>query len=257
MPEMTTIETALQGKPVHTSDGEKLGGVETVFFDKETHEPEWLAVRRGFLGGTRVLVPVRGATVHEDSIALRYSEAQVAGAPEVEGDEVSQETERRLASYYGLTYSERRSSTGLPEGTTRRRETPQTRGRPEEGTSGRRSTRRVGKTDEPTRDELYAEAKRLGIVGRSKMKKRELARAVERAGGRIQRRSDGRQSAKANPIEVQRYLEDIDYPTRKADLVRAAEQQRASEEVRATLQRIRDEKFDDPTDVSEAISRLR
>ncbi len=32
----------------------------------------------------------------------------------------------------------------------------------------------------PARDELYARAKRLGVAGRSRMTKRELARAIAR-----------------------------------------------------------------------------
>jgi iron-sulfur cluster repair protein YtfE (RIC family) len=40
----------------------------------------------------------------------------------------------------------------------------------------------TGKTDGKTRDELYAEAKEVGIEGRSKMKKDELAEAVEQQG---------------------------------------------------------------------------
>ena len=42
----------------------------------------------------------------------------------------------------------------------------------------RRGGQRSG--DRPTRDELYAQAKQLGIEGRSKMNKTQLARAVGR-----------------------------------------------------------------------------
>ena len=42
----------------------------------------------------------------------------------------------------------------------------------------RRGGQRSG--DSPTRDELYEQAKRLGIEGRSKMNKQQLARAVGR-----------------------------------------------------------------------------
>ena len=42
----------------------------------------------------------------------------------------------------------------------------------------RRGGRRSG--DSPTRDKLYAQAKQLGIEGRSKMNKEQLARAVGR-----------------------------------------------------------------------------
>ncbi|HVW16921.1 MAG TPA: hypothetical protein VHB30_01620 [Solirubrobacteraceae bacterium] len=37
--------------------------------------------------------------------------------------------------------------------------------------------------DEPTKQELYEQAKRVGIEGRSKMTKRQLARALGRKGG--------------------------------------------------------------------------
>jgi hypothetical protein len=113
------------------------------------------------------------------------------------------------------------------------------------------------RTSEPTRDELYQEAKRLSIEGRSKMSKAQLARAVERARGSSRAGSQATEPrATASPIDVQRFLEGVDYPTRKGDLIRAAERQGASLEVRSTLERIRDEKFDDPADVSEAIGRL-
>jgi len=180
---------------------------------------------------------------------LPYSQEQIEGAPDGASDEISQETERALASHYGLAYSEKRSPTGLAEPPDRPAGSGPS-GREQPSRSSGRSTPSTGQ-DGPTRDELYAEAKQLGIEGRSKMNKAELARAVERARGKS---GDGR--AKANPIEVQRFLEGVDYPTRKADLVREAQRQGADEAVRKTLERIRDEKFDSPADVSEAIGRL-
>ena len=243
----TTLDTAaLEGKTVYSSDGVSLGEVANVFLDRDTRRPEWLALRRGLLGGKHVLVPVAEATVRDNGITVPYSEEQIANAPATSGEEVSQAEERDLASHYGVPYSKERSSTGLagePSPSRQQRGTP-SRGR---GTSSRGRAR----TDEPTRDELYAEARRLGIEGRSKMKKRELAAAVDRHRGS----SPGR-GPKANPIEVQRFLEGVDYPVRKADLVREAERQGASGDVRSTLGRIRDEKFDSPADVSEAIGRL-
>jgi hypothetical protein len=49
-------------------------------------------------------------------------------------------------------------------------------------TKGPSPSRRGGQRsgDTPTRDELYAQAKQLGIEGRSKMDKTQLARAVGR-----------------------------------------------------------------------------
>src|SRR3954466_15339776 len=58
----------------------------------------------------------------------------------------------------------------------------ESRTRSKSSTKGPSPSRRGGQRsgDTPTRDELYAQAKRLGIEGRSKMNKQQLARAVGR-----------------------------------------------------------------------------
>jgi hypothetical protein len=118
---------------------------------------------------------------------------------------------------------------------------------------GGRSSRR-SQGDEPTKGELYDKAKRLGIEGRSKMSKAQLKRAVERAGDRP---AAGRSKQIANPVEVQAFLEGVKYPTRKGQLVQQAKKEGASQDVRSTIQRLPDKQFKDPTDVSEAIGKLR
>ena len=239
---MTTTSKAV-GRPLYASDGERLGEVDAVLEDVETHKPEWLALSTGATGGNRILVPVAGSEARDEGIFVRYSAEQIRSTPAVAGDEVSQETERRLYSHYGLPYSERRSATGLPE---------RSRGR-----DGTRTDGGGPKDEEPTREELYREAKRLGIEGRSKMNKRELARAVERARGDVARGDrSGPSGAKANPIEVQKFLEGVGYPAGRQALVEEAKRQGASEEVRSTLERLPDEEFETPTDVSEAIGKL-
>src|SRR5205807_10035404 len=110
--------------------------------------------------------------------------------------------------------------------------------------SPRTGSRRA--SGERTKAELYAEARRFGIEGRSKMSKAELARAV----GRRRGRSSGSGRAKANPVSVQAFLEGVGYPTRKRQLLREAESQGAGREVRATLKRLPDKNFDSPTEVS-------
>jgi len=244
---MTTMGEA-RGKVLYASDGERLGDIHAVLDDIETRKPEWLAIGTGLVGRKRVLVPVEGSEVRAEGIFVRYSAEQIRSAPEVEGDEISQEAEHRLYSHYGLPYSERRSGTGLPERPERR----ETAGRQPSAGRGRQSSR-----DEPTRDELYDEAKRLDIEGRSKMNKRELMRAVENAQGSTGRTAEqGQSRAKANPIEVQKFLEGVGYPTGKRALVQEAKRQGASEDVRETLERLPHEEFETPTDVSEAIGRL-
>lgn len=119
---------------------------------------------------------------------------------------------------------------------------------------GRSRSSARSQRDEPTKTELYEKAKRLGIEGRSKMSKAQLQRAVERGAGET--RGRGRSQEAANPIEVQRFLEGVNYPTRKGQLVQQARREGASDDVRSTLERLPDKQFQDPTDVSKAIGKL-
>ena len=108
----------MRGANVYDSDGEKIGSVEEIFYDEETNQPEWIGIGTGFFGTKRVLVPVQGASFDGGEVRVPYSKDQVKSAPDVDSDEISQDTEYELGSYYGLGYSERRSDTGLPEGGT-------------------------------------------------------------------------------------------------------------------------------------------
>ena len=86
------------------------------------------------------------------------------------------------------------------------------------------------------------------------MSKAQLARAVERHRGRASKRQSSR---KANPVAVQKFLEGVGYPTRTGELLAEAKRKGASAEVRATLERLPDKRFKAPTEVSEAIGKLR
>ena len=105
-----------RGLPVYDSAGDKIGKVEEIFYDEQTNAPEWIGIGTGFFGTKRVLVPVQGADLTGDGYTVPYSKEQVKDAPDVDSDEISQELESELYSYYGLQYSERRSDSGLPEG---------------------------------------------------------------------------------------------------------------------------------------------
>ena len=98
---------------------------------------------------------------------------------------------------------------------------------------------------EPTKDELYVDASRLGVKGRSTMTKEELGDELERL-----------RTEKASPIQVQAFLEDVRYPADRDDLLAEAEKHRAGADVRATLERLPDRRFEGPTDVSRAIGEL-
>lgn len=62
--------------------------------------------------------------------------------------------------------------------------------------------------------------------------------------------------AKANPVQVQKYLGGINYPVNKADLTRYAEAHGADDNVRAVLQELPNQTFNSPKDVSEAIGKV-
>jgi len=230
-----------RGEVLYSSDHEEIGAIDAVFLDKETDKPEWLALSPAVQGSRRRLVPVSGAERRPDGVHVPYSSEQIESTPEVEGTRVSRDAERVLYSRYGLRYSERRSDTGLPERQRERSSSKRTRSSSRGGDAG------------PTRDELYQEARRLDVQGRSKMNKNELARAVERRRGS----GGGTGGRKANPVEVQKFLEGVGYPTRTRDLVQEAKSQGAGQQVRSTLERLPEDRFGSPAEVSEAIGRLR
>jgi uncharacterized protein (TIGR02271 family) len=111
--------TRLRGADVYSKDGDKIGSVDQVYTDKDTQQPEWLGIGTGFLRSQQAVVPIKGAQIQdEDNIVVSYSKEQVKSSPTVgdRGSEISQQQEAKLYSHYGLEYSERRSDSGLPEG---------------------------------------------------------------------------------------------------------------------------------------------
>jgi uncharacterized protein DUF2795 len=58
--------------------------------------------------------------------------------------------------------------------------------------------------------------------------------------------------AHANPIQIQKYLKGVDYPTNKEALIENAKKNGADESICASLEQLPDEDFQTPADVSEA-----
>jgi uncharacterized protein (TIGR02271 family) len=118
MEQTLTMErlSELRGADVYAQDGEKIGSIDEIFYDEETRRPEWIGIGTGFFGTKRVVVPTENAKAGAHGVTVPYSKDQIKDAPDIDADEISQETERELYSYYGLGYSERRSESGLPEG---------------------------------------------------------------------------------------------------------------------------------------------
>jgi uncharacterized protein (TIGR02271 family) len=107
---MTQDLAQLRGQPVLDAEGREVGSVQEIYYDDETNRPEWIAVGGGNL------VPVVGASMSGGGLMLPYSEEQIRSSSPVSSDEVTQSQEAELYRHYGLEYSERRSDSGLPEG---------------------------------------------------------------------------------------------------------------------------------------------
>lgn len=60
----------------------------------------------------------------------------------------------------------------------------------------------------------------------------------------------GDNKGSGNPIQIQKYLEGLDYPTDKKALVEAAKKNGADQSVIDMLNRIPDRQYGKPTDVS-------
>ena len=104
----------LHGKPLFAADGDKIGGIEEVYCDKATNEPEWFGINAGFLGMRRIAVPAEGARLEDDGVWVPYESQLVKDAPAVDSIEISQEAEAQLYRHYGIAYSRDASPTGLP-----------------------------------------------------------------------------------------------------------------------------------------------
>jgi uncharacterized protein (TIGR02271 family) len=116
----------LEGRPVIGADGQKIGTVADVYFDKDTRQPEWALVTTGLFGTKHSFVPITTASTTPDGLSVPFTKDQVKDAPRLDDDgELSQDEELQLSQHYGLSYSEAPSDTGLPGGT---QQAPQGRG---------------------------------------------------------------------------------------------------------------------------------
>jgi hypothetical protein len=58
-----------------------------------------------------------------------------------------------------------------------------------------------------------------------------------------------------NPIQLQKYLGGVDYPTDKKTLIERAKEKGADDDVIRTLQSLPVDRFNSPNDVSEALGK--
>jgi uncharacterized protein (TIGR02271 family) len=107
----------LEGRPVMGADGQKIGTVADVYFDKDTRQPEWALVTTGMFGTKHSFVPITSASTTSEGLSVPFTKDQVKDAPRLDDDgELSQDEEEILSQHYGITYSEAPSDSGLPGG---------------------------------------------------------------------------------------------------------------------------------------------
>src|SRR3954447_18338291 len=117
---MLTEQDARQaiGSTVYSTNGEKIGKVGQLFLDDETQRPEFITVNTGLFGTNETFIPVADAELSGDRLTVPFEKDKVKDAPNVGADDghLDQDEERRLYEYYGLSYSEHNSDTGLAGG---------------------------------------------------------------------------------------------------------------------------------------------
>ena len=92
-----------RGEDLHDREGEKLGGIEEIYLDAETNEPEWALVHTGLFGTKRTFVPLHEASERDGALTVPIEKATVKDAPQVEANgQLSQQEEQDLFSHYGI-----------------------------------------------------------------------------------------------------------------------------------------------------------
>ena len=142
----------LEGRPVVGPDGQKIGTVADVYFDKDTRQPEWALVTTGMFGTKHSFVPITSASTTSEGLQVPFTKDQVKDAPRLDDDgELSQDEELLLSQHYGISYSEAPSDSGLPEGGAPTRGTTEGRGPVGNDVSGPETDEAMTRSEEELR----------------------------------------------------------------------------------------------------------
>lgn len=102
----------MTGAPVKGSDGDKLGKIDSIYFDNETDKPEWAAVKSGLFGGHVSLVPLQRGDWDGSTLTVPFTKEAIKAAPHHDPDaQLSPTDEDELYRHYGMS-----SSGGTPTG---------------------------------------------------------------------------------------------------------------------------------------------
>jgi hypothetical protein len=86
--------------------GDKLGSLESIYFDTSTDEAAFASIRVGLLNHRLTFVPLAGAVVSPTYLKVRVDKKQVKDAPSIDLDgELTRDDEPALFQHYGLPYT--------------------------------------------------------------------------------------------------------------------------------------------------------
>ncbi|TWX40027.1 PRC-barrel domain containing protein [Frigoribacterium sp. ACAM 257] len=94
------------GLPVVDLAGDKIGQLESVYFDTSSDSPSFATVQAGLVGKKLLFVPLDGAVVAPKHVKVQFDKKLVKDAPSIETDgelEASQEAD--VFAHYGLPYA--------------------------------------------------------------------------------------------------------------------------------------------------------
>jgi sporulation protein YlmC with PRC-barrel domain len=95
-----------RGQEVVDTAGSKLGRLEDVYYDGETDEPSFVAVKTGLMSKSLTLVPLAHASVGRDFVRVQRTKGEFKKAPSFNPDtELSIDDEAAAYRHYGLDYS--------------------------------------------------------------------------------------------------------------------------------------------------------
>ena len=94
----------LNGATVHGSDGAKLGKVDAVYYDNDTEQPEWVAVKSGLFGSHVSLVPLQRGEWDGEVLTVPFDKTALEASPHHDPDtELSPSDEDELYTHYGMS----------------------------------------------------------------------------------------------------------------------------------------------------------
>jgi hypothetical protein len=94
------------GSPVVDESDDKVGTLESIYFDTATSAPAFATVTTGIIGRTRlVFVPLAGSVVTPKHLKVTFDKKRIKDAPSISTDgELEASLEPEIFQHYGLEY---------------------------------------------------------------------------------------------------------------------------------------------------------